>query len=123
LKVYYYILLKHTVIKDLLENVTDSAILHATQIFRKLQITGTTLGACEWHPTVQVKTLKMVTGDLDFMINFACLCLLHGLVIKCTENFIPSVTFEVFMAVTMKNADFWDVTSRGSCKNRRFGGT
>jgi hypothetical protein len=26
------------------------------------------------------------------------------------------------MAVTMKNDVFWDVTSRGSCKNRRFGG-
>jgi hypothetical protein len=27
------------------------------------------------------------------------------------------------MAVTMKNAVFWDVTPCGSCKNRRFGGT
>jgi hypothetical protein len=27
------------------------------------------------------------------------------------------------MAVTMKNAVFWDVTSCGCCKNRRFGGT
>jgi L-aminopeptidase/D-esterase-like protein len=25
--------------------------------------------------------------------------------------------------VTMKNAVFWDVTRRGSCKNGRFGGT
>jgi hypothetical protein len=31
--------------------------------------------------------------------------------------------FEVFTAVTMKNGAFWDVTPRGSCKNRRFGGT
>jgi hypothetical protein len=30
---------------------------------------------------------------------------------------------EVFTAVTMKVAVFWDVTSRGSCKNRHFGGT
>jgi hypothetical protein len=29
--------------------------------------------------------------------------------------------FEVFTAVTMKKAVFWDVTSCGSCKNRRFG--
>jgi hypothetical protein len=29
------------------------------------------------------------------------------------------VTFEIFTAVTMKNAVFWDVTSCGSCKNRR----
>jgi hypothetical protein len=27
------------------------------------------------------------------------------------------------MAVTMKNAVFWDVTPYGSCKNRRFAGT
>jgi hypothetical protein len=33
------------------------------------------------------------------------------------------VIFEVFTAVTMKNALFWDVTPCGSCRNRRFGGT
>jgi hypothetical protein len=33
------------------------------------------------------------------------------------------VRFEVFMAVTMKNVGFWDVTPCGCCKNRRFGGT
>jgi hypothetical protein len=33
------------------------------------------------------------------------------------------VRFEVFTAVTKKNAVFWDVTPCGSCKNRRFGGT
>jgi hypothetical protein len=33
------------------------------------------------------------------------------------------VRFDVFTAVTMKNGVFWDVTSCGSCKNRRFGGT
>jgi hypothetical protein len=31
--------------------------------------------------------------------------------------------FEVFTAVTIKNAVFWDVTPCGSCINRRFGGT
>jgi hypothetical protein len=34
-----------------------------------------------------------------------------------------SVKFEVFTAVTVKNAVFWDVTACGSCKNRSFGGT
>jgi hypothetical protein len=29
--------------------------------------------------------------------------------------------FEVFTAVTMKNAVFWDVTPLATCKNRRFG--
>jgi hypothetical protein len=33
------------------------------------------------------------------------------------------VRFEVFTAVTMKNVVFWDVTTYGSYKNRRFGGT
>jgi hypothetical protein len=30
--------------------------------------------------------------------------------------------FEVFTAVSMKNGIFWNVTTCGSCKNRRFGG-
>jgi hypothetical protein len=34
-----------------------------------------------------------------------------------------NVRFEVFTAVTMKNAVFCDVTQRDVCKNRRFGGT
>jgi hypothetical protein len=33
------------------------------------------------------------------------------------------VRFEVFTAVAMKNAVFWNVTPCGSCKNRRVGGT
>jgi hypothetical protein len=33
------------------------------------------------------------------------------------------VRFEVVTGVTVKNDVFWDVTSCGSCKNRRFGGT
>jgi hypothetical protein len=33
------------------------------------------------------------------------------------------VRFEVVTAVTMKNGVFWDGTSCGSCKNRRFRGT
>jgi hypothetical protein len=30
------------------------------------------------------------------------------------------VRFEVFSAVAMKNAVFWDITPYGYCKNRRF---
>jgi hypothetical protein len=33
------------------------------------------------------------------------------------------VRFEVFTAVTMKNAVFWDVAPCRFCVNRRFGGT
>jgi hypothetical protein len=42
---------------------------------------------------------------------------------ETSHNKIRHVRFEVFTAVTMKNGVFWDVTSCGSCKNRRFGGT
>jgi hypothetical protein len=40
--------------------------------------------------------------------------------LECNSN---SVRFEVFTAVTLKNAVFWDVTLCGSCKNWRFGQT
>jgi hypothetical protein len=36
---------------------------------------------------------------------------------------LDCLRLEVFTAVTMKNAVFWDVMPCGSCKNRRFGGT
>jgi hypothetical protein len=32
------------------------------------------------------------------------------------------VRYEVFTAVTLENAGFWDVTPYGSCNNRRFAG-
>jgi hypothetical protein len=37
--------------------------------------------------------------------------------------FLRFVRFYVFTAVTMKNAVFWDVTPRGSCKTLLFRGT
>jgi hypothetical protein len=40
-----------------------------------------------------------------------------------TTNMNDNERFEVFRAKTMKNAVFWDGTSCGSCKNRRFKGT
>jgi hypothetical protein len=44
---------------------------------------------------------------------------------KCSEkrNIKEYLRFEVFTEVTMKNSVLWDVTLRGFCKNRRFGGT
>jgi hypothetical protein len=39
------------------------------------------------------------------------------------ENEIKLVRFEVFTAVTMKSAVFWDVALCRSCVNRCFGGT
>jgi hypothetical protein len=38
------------------------------------------------------------------------------------ENWLYVVKFDIFMAVTMKNAIFWDVAPCGSCKNQRFRG-
>jgi NADH dehydrogenase/NADH:ubiquinone oxidoreductase subunit G len=45
--------------------------------------------------------------------------MLHHLLNKLFKN----KRFEVFTAVTMKNAVFWDVALCRSCVNRRFGGT
>jgi hypothetical protein len=41
----------------------------------------------------------------------------------CSVQFMNYVRFEVFTAVTMKNAVLWDVAPCRSCVNRRFGGT
>jgi hypothetical protein len=38
-------------------------------------------------------------------------------------NYTLHVRFLDLTAVTMKNGVLWDVTPRGSCKNRRFGET
>jgi hypothetical protein len=38
-------------------------------------------------------------------------------------GYIALIRFEVFTAVNMKNAVFWEVMPCGSCKNRRFRGT
>jgi hypothetical protein len=49
-----------------------------------------------------------------------------SLQLRSDTNFLTHVIlerFEVFTGVTMKNGVFWDVTPRGSCKNRRFGET
>jgi hypothetical protein len=40
---------------------------------------------------------------------------------KVSKDLIFSyVRFEIFLAVTMKNVVFWDVTPCRSCKNRHF---
>jgi hypothetical protein len=53
-----------------------------------------------------------------------------GLSLRSINRICPSsvrsdiyARFEVFTAVTMKDAVFWDVTPCGSCKNRRCGGS
>jgi hypothetical protein len=39
------------------------------------------------------------------------------------KDVINYVRVEGSTVATMKNAIFWDAMPRGSCKNRRFGGT
>jgi hypothetical protein len=57
-------------------------------------------------------------------LNFPEDGILHSHRRKTLKSFnLYIVIFEVFTAVTMKNGVFWDVTTCGSCKNRRFGGT
>jgi hypothetical protein len=46
---------------------------------------------------------------------------IHWTVHKHTTH-LNVVSFEVFMAVTMKNTVLWDVILCGSCKNQHFGG-
>jgi hypothetical protein len=37
------------------------------------------------------------------------------------QNYDNYIRFGIFMAVTMTNAVFWDITPCGSCENRHFG--
>jgi hypothetical protein len=46
--------------------------------------------------------------------------LAQGIVMKIKKTVFYYVGFDVFTAVNMKNAVFWDVAPVGSCKNRRF---
>jgi hypothetical protein len=39
------------------------------------------------------------------------------------KQIVTYARFEVFTAVTIKNAIFWDVAPCTSCVNQRFGGT
>jgi hypothetical protein len=48
---------------------------------------------------------------------------MEDMLIELFSNCVENVRFEVFTAVCMKNAVFWDVTPCASCKNRRIGGT
>jgi hypothetical protein len=46
----------------------------------------------------------------------------YSIIFVLCWTILRSVRFEVFTAVTMNNAVFWDVTPCGCCKNRRLGG-
>jgi hypothetical protein len=64
-------------------------------------------------------------GLLLFKKNFLLVSEKNVHLIKyslCKTDLVD-VRFEVFIAVAIKNAVFWDITPRGSCKNRSFGRT
>jgi hypothetical protein len=65
---------------------------------------------------------RVALGRTDVLEERAIRSIIRATRIGEFTNNISSVRFEVFTAVIMKNGVFWDVTPRGSCKNRRFGG-
>jgi hypothetical protein len=58
-----------------------------------------------------------------YIIHYAAMsCILMSVICWGSWSRYIYVRFEVFMAVTMKNAVFWNVAPCRSCVNRRFGG-
>jgi hypothetical protein len=73
------------------------------------------LKTTDWHRPVVlngVATSSMVTAFVTFRKLTLYRLTVH-----------EYVRFDVFTAVAMKNADFWNMTPCNSCKNQRFGGT
>jgi hypothetical protein len=70
---------------------------------------------------IVMKVKELILQDRRLAIQDLCntLGLSNG---TCQRILSEDVRFNVFTAVTMKDAVFWDVTSCGSCKNRRFRG-
>jgi hypothetical protein len=111
---------KNVLLSQKLYNATDSNNRFGQELSRQ-----------NLPPPFFLQTLPLLLAS-----NVATLCLLlvphksagrhnvppyRGSIMR-DEKPMYGVRFEVFMAVTMKNGVFWDVTSCGSCKNRRFGG-
>jgi hypothetical protein len=72
--------------------------------------------------------LKFKGGTLKTFqeLHTLLICYKHGLwsvQVRLYRNFTRLVRFEVFTAVTMKNAVFWDVAPCISCVNQCFRGT
>jgi hypothetical protein len=77
---------------------------------------GTCGGSCEvgTEPSGYIKCSEILEQLHNWW--FSRMFHLHGV-----SSLIISYRVEVFTAVTMKNAVFWDVTPCGPCKNRHFG--
>jgi hypothetical protein len=74
-----------------------------------------------WHGSYKTHIMQQY-GILHVVccLRFIWISETYVSIMRCKERI---VRFEVFMAVTMKNGVFRDVTLCGSCKNWRFGGT
>jgi hypothetical protein len=71
-----------------------------------------------------LRRVALVRTDVSVELSYSIIKVTRigelGTTIAITTNY---ARFEVFTAVTMKNAIIWDVTLCSSCMNRCFGGT
>jgi hypothetical protein len=65
------------------------------------------------HLRIQVRSFSACANLLDVWVHMYV----------CKQIYICYVRFEIFTAVTMKNAVFWGVAPCRICMNRRFGVT
>jgi hypothetical protein len=78
-----------------------------------------------WHPS----SPDLKTFDFSFSfseISSGCTSYVEQRIFTTANTYLEmvcNVRFEVFTAVTMKNAVFWDITPCSFCKNGRLGGT
>jgi hypothetical protein len=68
----------------------------------------------------QLVASRVVLSSTELVSYYRLKFIPGGLILHRTCQFF--VRFEVFTAVTMKNAVFWDVTPCGSGKNLHLGG-
>jgi hypothetical protein len=77
----------------------------------------------EWETTAKRSVLQNQFKYIYHITDFDCHSKNHQAVYKWDEQEVCLERLRVFMAVTMKNTIFWNVTPCSSCKNRLFGGT
>jgi hypothetical protein len=68
-------------------------------------------------------TFAKSEGLLHFLLVMGCFQFLHFNTFYLTQLRTKNRHLEIYnLNCIMKNAIFWDITPRGFCKNRRFGG-
>jgi hypothetical protein len=78
--------------------------LHVSYLRIELNVSA----VCSQRRVVVVYTPVLASSDGNCCVTYGT----YGALIKLLDR------FDVFTAVTMNNAVLWDVTPRGSCKNR-----